>query len=258
MITTEEFSTILKEKGWVKFDNVLPEELIHKLNGDLEKAYETCRSIQLKNGVNVNTDGTVHHVLGQGESFLEVISGCYLFEYLKTYFGQPFIVNSYGGIINIMNKLSYVGNIHRDIRTFYNVPMMINMLIMLDDFTLDNGATYFLNGSHLKDEKPEADFFYTNAVRATGKAGDIILFDSNLWHAAGKNQTEKERRALTLTFTRPFWKQQMDYPRFVGHERMNEFSENVKQVLGYHSRTPANLDEWYQPVEKRFYKRDQG
>jgi hypothetical protein len=27
--------------------------------------------------------------------------------------------------------------------------------------------------------------------------------------------------------------------------------------LGYHSRVPASLDEWYQPEDKRFYKKNQ-
>ncbi|WP_315817034.1 phytanoyl-CoA dioxygenase family protein [Paraflavitalea speifideaquila] len=141
-------------------------------------------------------------------------------------------------------------NIHRDIRTFYNIPMMINMLVMLDDFTLDNGATWFLTGSNNKDERPDETYFYQQADRAVGKAGDIILFDSLLWHAAGKNTTDKVRRALTLTFSRPFMKQQLDYPRLIGYHRYDsrEFSEDVCQVIGFNSRVPANLNEWYQPL----------
>ncbi len=128
--------------------------------------------------------------------------------------------------------------------------MMINMLVMLDDFTLDNGATWFLTGSNNKDERPDETYFYQQADRAVGKAGDIILFDSLLWHAAGKNTTDKVRRALTLTFSRPFMKQQLDYPRLIGYHRYDsrEFSEDVCQVIGFNSRVPANLNEWYQPL----------
>jgi ectoine hydroxylase-related dioxygenase (phytanoyl-CoA dioxygenase family) len=151
-----------------------------------------------------------------------------------------------------------VANIHRDIRTFYNVPMMMNMLVMLDDFTLENGATYLLSASHLKDEKPSEDHFYKYAERATGKKQSILLFDSLLWHAAGINHTDNPRRALTLAFTRPFQKQQLDYPRLLGYELIETLNENLKQVLGYNSRVPTNLDEWYQPPHKRFYKPGQG
>jgi ectoine hydroxylase-related dioxygenase (phytanoyl-CoA dioxygenase family) len=38
---------------------------------------------------------------------------------------------------------------------------------------------------------------------------------------------------------------------------MDNFSLELQQLLGYHSRVPASLDEWYQPEDKRFYKKNQ-
>jgi Phytanoyl-CoA dioxygenase (PhyH) len=258
MMTSEQFTNSLKSNGWVKFDNVLKPELIKQLNTALMSAYANCRAIQLQNGVDVNTDGTVHHLLGQDESFLNLLKDNPLLAQIKAYFNHDYILNSYGGVINTKHKLSYVGNIHRDIRTYYNVPMMLNMLVMLDDFTLENGATYMLTGSHLRDEKPDKDLFYATSDRAVGKAGDIILFDSLLWHAAGENFTDYVRRALTLTFTRPFMKQQLDYPRLLGYDKGEMFSDELRQILGYNARIPSNLNEWYQPADKRFYKPGQG
>lgn len=87
------------------------------------------------------------------------------------------------------------------------------MMITLDDFTSENGSTYFLTGSHKSDEnqKPTSS---TKMQIALIQKGSIILFDSNLWHAAGKNYTDATRRTLTMAFTKPFFKQQLDYPRF--------------------------------------------
>jgi ectoine hydroxylase-related dioxygenase (phytanoyl-CoA dioxygenase family) len=84
----------------------------------------------------------------------------------------------------------------------------------------------------------------------------VVVFNSNLWHAAGANTTSTARRALTIAFTKPFIKQQLDYPRALGYERQ-DFSPTVRQLLGYNARVPASLDEWYQPPEKRMYKSDQ-
>tara|TARA_B110000971_G_scaffold136992_2_gene140047 strand:+ start:2673 stop:2975 length:303 start_codon:yes stop_codon:yes gene_type:complete len=66
-----------------------------------------------------------------------------------------------------------------------------------------------------------------------------------------------QRRAIPLTICRSFMKQLLDYPRALGYDKMDRFSEELQQFLGYHSRVPASLDEWYQPEEKRFYKRNQ-
>jgi hypothetical protein len=44
----------------------------------------------------------------------------------------------------------------------------------------------------------------------------------------------------------------------MGYEDGHRYSEQVRQLLGYNARVPSNLEEWYQPPEKRFYRRDQG
>lgn len=248
----------LQEKGWTIIPDAVDKNLAAQLGKEISEAYKFCRSIQVKNGIAENTDGTVHHLLCFEGPFLELLKQNYCGEIISAFFNSTYILNTYGGVINLPNKSSYVSNIHRDIRTFYNIPMMMNMLVMLDDFTIENGATYLLSGSHLKDEKPGNDIFYKDSERAVGTAGSILLFNSYLWHAAGLNTTSKPRKALTLSFTRPFMKQQMDYPRFLGYERKSEFTDELKQIIGYNSRVPSNLDEWYQPLEKRFYQQGQG
>jgi ectoine hydroxylase-related dioxygenase (phytanoyl-CoA dioxygenase family) len=49
-------------------------------------------------------------------------------------------------------------------------------------------------------------------------------------------------------------KQQLDYPKAVGIKKLEMLSKNMQQVIGYFSRTPTNLNEWYQIPEKRFYR----
>lgn len=257
-ISINAFKYQIQQRGWVQLNEVLDPVSLEELRIALHQAYENCRGIQIRNGLAANTDGTVHHLLGQNQVFLSFLENNYVLDFIEAYFEAPFILNSYGGVINMKEKGSYVCNIHRDIRTFFNMPMMINLLVMLDDFTLENGATYLLSGSHTRADRPADDDFFAQAERATGKAGTLVLFDSLIWHAAGINHTDLQRRALTLTFTRPFMKPQFDYPRCLGYEYCEQLSAPLKQVIGYKARVPSNLDEWYQPVEKRFYQKDQG
>jgi hypothetical protein len=247
----------LQNNGWILFDSIVDGALIDRLNTDLEHAYTIARQVQLKNGVAENTSGTINHLLGLGDSFLEFLGRMYLKDAIAQFFDGQYILNIFGGVSNLKDHPSYLLNIHRDLRTFTgDYKLMIQMLVMLDDFTADNGATYLMNGGHRVAERPTEAEFYANASRAIGKRGSIVLFDSNLWHAAGTNQTDQPRRALTLCFTRPFVKQQLDLPRYFGYER--SFSEEMKQVLGYNALVPTSLEEWYQPPEKRFYKPGQG
>ena len=252
-------ATELKERGFTLFRQVFDTAYVDALSAAMDRSYEMCRAVQVANGVQEVTDGTVHHLLATGDpiyvDLLERICSSPVSSFIQSFFQGKYILNSYGGVINLTAKPSYVANIHRDIRFFTgDFPLMLNLLIMLDDFTLDNGATYLLEGSHRVEAKPDTDHFYAHAARAIGKRGDILFFNSNLWHAAGLNTTQHKRRAFTITFTKPFMKQQLDYSRTLGYENVTAMPEDVQQIVGYFARTPTNLQEWYQKPENRFYR----
>ncbi len=251
--------TRLCEHGWVLLPSIVGAEFVDRLARELDRACADQREVQLRNGVGNGTRGTVHHLPCAGGPFLELLEHDHGQPLLEQYFQGPYILNTFGGLLNLPHDPSYVIRIHRDQRTFSgDLHLMAQLLVMLDDFTEDNGATYLLTGSHRLREKPSDDVFFARAARAVGPAGSIVVFDSNLWHAAGVNRTDRPRRALTLAFTRPFIKQQLDYPRTLGYERRESFSPALRQLLGYNARVPASLDEWYQPPSKRMYQRDQG
>jgi ectoine hydroxylase-related dioxygenase (phytanoyl-CoA dioxygenase family) len=84
------------------------------------------------------------------------------------------------------------------------------------------------------------------------------MFNSNVWHAGGNNETDRLRRSVTPMFSKPFMKQQFDYPRALGYEKADDFDDTLRQVIGYNARVPATLDEWYQPPSKRMYRPNQG
>jgi hypothetical protein len=249
----------LESQGWVLVPGVIDAELRGRLVNELEQAREHQRTIQVANGVGEGTDGTVHHLPLAGGAFLELLERAVLPGVLEGFFGGPYIVNTYGGVLNLPSHLSYVGRIHRDLRTFSGgLRLMAQWLVMLDTFTEENGATYLLSGSHKLPTQPEEQEFFAGATRAMGPAGSIVVFNSNLWHAAGVNKSTGPRRALTIAFTRPFIKQQLDYPRALGYDRAGSLSPRLRQLLGYNARVPSSLDEWYQPLERRLYQRDQG
>lgn len=253
-----EFQKQITERGWFIFHEVISSELIERMKFDLEKCYVRCRKIQIENGLK-NTEYTVHHLIGQESAFMDcLVQYEKLNPYFEWYFEGKYILNSIGG--NILSKdTSYANNIHRDIRSFScSLPLMLNTLLFLDDFTPENGATWLMDGGHLYKGKPSDDEFNKYAFQITGKSGSVAVWNSNLWHRAGVNTTDKPRRSVTPELTKPFIKQGYDYPRVLGYEYGNACSPWLRQVLGYDSRIPANLSEWYRKPEDRFYKGDQG
>jgi hypothetical protein len=260
MITSSNFDYLMTTQGWVTLPDQIPATQLQELRHAVDCAYQHCRHWQTKQGLTEKTTGSLHHLVGQAAALDQLLFDLPVLSHIRHYFNGSFILNSYGGTMNFPESTPgaasvYLKNIHRDIRIYTShLRLMINVLVMIDDFTLDNGATWVLPGSHSCEARPSDNLFFQFGQRLTGTAGSIVCFDSNLWHAAGVNYTSEVRRGLTLTFTLPFYKQQMDYPRFLSQEYADKLTEEQRQLLGYDARIPTTYAEWYQPAETRLYK----
>ncbi|MFM0000911.1 phytanoyl-CoA dioxygenase family protein [Paraburkholderia dipogonis] len=255
----DQHHTALATAGWTVLPGLIRRELLDSLVKALDPSLALRDQIRRRNGVQENSAGTLHHLLMDDPCYVELLAELSTLERVfKGYFQGNFVLNSYGGVINERDSRSYVQNVHRDIRFGSDSRrFMVNALVMLDDFTLANGATHILSHSQNLQQQPTDEHFYAQASRATGERGSVLLFDSRMWHATGRNTTDAPRRALTLTFTSPFFKPQLDYARLFGYSNLDRCNAWMRQVLGFNARVPESLDEFYVPVEQRFYQRGQ-
>jgi ectoine hydroxylase-related dioxygenase (phytanoyl-CoA dioxygenase family) len=251
----------LASEGFTILRNRISTNWLDLLSDAVDNAFIEHQQTQSTNKNEIKSYGVALHVLLSNPvfiDFLEHLQNNKFFDELKdSYFGSPCILNSFSALDNLPTP-NFSSMVHRDLR-FYSgdFPIMINCLVMVDDFTIENGGTYLLPKSHLDERKVTDEEFFANAVQATGKRGDILIFNANVWHSSAKNTTNGHRRALPITISKSFMKQLLDYPRAIGYDKMESFSYELQQLLGYHSRVPASLNEWYQPEENRFYKKDQ-
>ncbi len=266
----------LESDGFVLLRDAIPAELVGRLRDALDAAIVKTARIQARRDVGKRSDreienpdggdgalgGAAHHVVLHGGPFLEFLELRPRFELIAAYLGaERFVLNSFGGVSNPPSASAYEHGmlVHRDTRSHHpSFRQLLWMFVLLDDFTEDNGGTWIMRGSQSLAECPPDDVFYDRASQVTASAGSIALLDGRVWHAAGVNHSPTLRRLLTISMSRPFIKPQLDYCRAFGAERVAGMSENLKQLLGYYARTPANLDEWYSPPEERFYRSSQG
>lgn len=226
--------------------------------------YHRNRPHQIAAGLGEAAQWGAHHICGRNDAVHDFLAADFLHDYLTAFFdGKPYILNSIGASINppagTDGKYEHGHKWHRDVRTFVGQGnrQLAVALIMLDDFTLENGATEVLFGTHhLRDFPPES-FVQANKRQLCGVRGSVILYDGDIWHRVGVNRSDAFRVGLTCVFTRPYFKQQMDYPRYLDAEYANGLSPRMRQLFGFNARTPASMQEWYQPAEGRFYKSSQ-
>jgi len=164
---------------------------------------------------------------------------------------------------------------HQDFKRVLNEYMCsINCFFAISEFTEENGATRVVPGTHqngnqrpgkgvderfVNDETTVSqEYLRENAVTIECPAGSMIVFDSTIWHSATKNFSGEDRLAINHQFTRSYFKQHLDYPRAIGEERMKELPDRTQQLLGWYTRVPASLDEYYRPKGERLYRAGQG
>lgn len=248
----------LQEQGYYVLRNVIKNT--SELRTNVNNSFLHHYNIQEKNFENSETKPTKGLALN---CLADTIAYQYLLQDLieigfisdieKNYFGSKCILNSFSALNNLPNNPNFSVKPHRDIK-FYsgNIPLMLNVVLMLDDFTIENGATKILPKSHLKDEfnKEQWD---NESIQITGKAGDMLIFNSNVFHASEVNHTEIGRRCIAITFSKSCIKQLADYPTMIN----GYLNEQVKSLVGHDSKVPISIDEFYQPDNKRAYKKGQ-
>ena len=149
----------LKEQGYTIIRNLVDENWLDLLRDALDKAFIEHRKTQLNNHNDIQTNGVALHALLSNPifiNFLEDIQNKKFFEFLsESFFNGKCIINSFSGLDNLPNQPNFSAIVHRDLR-FYSgdFPIMLNCLLMVDDFTIENGATYLLPYSHLDEQKP--------------------------------------------------------------------------------------------------------
>ena len=245
----------LNEDGVTIVPSVLNASEVAVLRQELENAIaDDCI-----NYPDVFDKGMVHNCMVRGKNMAQLLDHPVFNAYLKAAFSETCIIYAYQSSSLPPHQKNYGSRIHVDSPRFIlDYQTNLGVIFPLDDFTLENGATHYLKGSHKRETLPTDEEFFPHASRACCKAGDMIFFCGRTVHAAGFNSTDKTRHSLTINICRSYMRQRFDFPRLVPETIINSLGEDGRRLLGMNVRVPISLEEFYFPPEKRLYKPNQG
>jgi ectoine hydroxylase-related dioxygenase (phytanoyl-CoA dioxygenase family) len=204
-------------------------------------------------------EGMVHNLMVRAQPFMQLLDNDVIHEHLSAVLGDTCILYAYTSSSMLPGQTNYSARIHVDSpRLIPGYPTNVGFLVALDDFTAENGATYFLPGSFEQIEPPSEGDFFERATRALPRAGDGILFNARTWHYGGFNTTAVARHAVTMNVCRAYMRQRFDYPRLIAPDLVADASPRLRRFLGFDVRMPTSLDEYYVPADQRLYKGGQG
>lgn len=111
-----------------------------------------------------------------------------------------------------------------------------NSIWLLDDFTMDNGATRVVPGSHrftvpVRDVMADPTAAHPDEVKLIAPAGTVVVFNSHLWHGGTRNRTGRPRRAVHSYFTRRGNRQQLEQRKYVRPETLARLSPAARFIL---------------------------
>ena len=203
----------------------------------------------------INDQNVARSLFLYDKFFLKFIDNTKLNYILKNVLGKKYILNLQNAPINKGHQSHYGSTWHRDLSYQHFVPsrpISLTTIVCLDDFNPKNGGTSILPFSHKFEKFTSKKYIIKNEIIINAKVGDLLIFDSLLFHRAGANNTSKDRKLIVQVFTLPFIKQQIDYTRALNGKYCKE--KNLSYILGYDSEIVDSVFNWRKRRKSRFLK----
>jgi phytanoyl-CoA hydroxylase len=220
----------LRDRGYVVVPGFVPALQVKKLNS-AARAQSAARLDPLEFEADLQYPGaprshteaggeTVRRLLdayGRDPGFAEIATSPRVRGWMETYFGEA-VVLSRAHHNCLMTKHPLYGSLtgwHRDIRYWsFEREDLVSVWFALGDETVDNGALWFVPGSHTMafdaDRFDDAKFFRADradnaAILSTAESprlasGDAVFFHCNTLHSAGKNLSDGVKFSLVYTY----------------------------------------------------------
>lgn len=112
----------------------------------------------------------------------------------------------------------------------------VTFVFALDEFTADNGATRVIPGSHVHNRGMAPDDIFVESgatIPALVPRNSAVMIDSRVWHGAGANATDDQRRAIILGFKRSWVRASSNGPLSVRPEVLDGFGDFEKTLFGF-------------------------
>jgi len=188
----------------------------------------------------------VYTLVARGKVFEDVAEDARLLAILDRFLRPGYLLTA-SQAINI-HPGEAAQSMHYD-DSFYPIPrprpaISLTVVIAIDAFTAENGATMIIPGSQ---DLSDAEIAESRSVTALGlrsalaakavpavmPAGAAIVFLGTLIHGGGANRSDAPRLALTNQYCEPWARTQENFFLGVPREQAKGFSPRLKQLLGY-------------------------
>jgi ectoine hydroxylase-related dioxygenase (phytanoyl-CoA dioxygenase family)/putative sterol carrier protein len=117
------------------------------------------------------------------------------------------------------------------------MELQVSAMWSLTDFTIENGATHVLPGSH--QGPPRTVSMKTeHTVQAPMSKGSLLLYLGSVLHGGGANRTDAPRMGLINTYSLGWLRQEENHYLAIPREIADSYPERIRQLMGYEPHGP--------------------
>ncbi len=243
-IAPTRLAAILQQNGAAIVDKALTQDQLQRLNGDLEDRVNKLGPglrhpshpdmIEFYGDSTVRFDGLPTH----SKTFQEIME----LPLMNGVADELLLANCEHYLLNT-GQLIQIGpgeteqRLHRDedAWSYYTPPrplLQVEAMYALTDFTINNGATRVVPGSHLWPAEREPQDH--EVVQAEMEAGSALYYLGTALHGGGANRTRDEiRRGMFFGFVVGWLRTEENMFLTVPMEKARNMSARVQELLGY-------------------------
>ncbi|MDE0037473.1 MAG: phytanoyl-CoA dioxygenase family protein [Gammaproteobacteria bacterium] len=230
-IDTEDAVRRIREDGYAVVPDFLDEATVERLRSGLAPVFDAIGSrMTEEHGQQTNH---THNLLAKTRAVDEVLMNDRLLELVEGVLGPDFQVSGVAAMRPApgdQRQWMHQDDGHYPIPRPHP-PLIVNTLIALDPFTVENGATEVVPGSHRRVGRIDPD---AATVSVEMPLGALLLWEGALWHRGGGNSTRNEyRRSINVNFNLAWLKQRENQFIGVPPEVVVEMPEKLQALIGY-------------------------
>lgn len=256
----------IKKNGFAKIKNFLSSKETLKYKNLVIKNFNLSK-VKYYKGVpkRDSKDKIIYNLQNKDYEFIKLISNKKILEIAKYFLNDPyyrFIKNTKPNF-NLLYFNARSSGKDLDLHIDCHLPFkgsktnMMQFVFLLENSNIENGCTKVVPGSHLSGKFSNRKS--RNLKPLIGEAGDLIIWDSRLWHGTYENLSKKTRWALVVTFGSWWLKPSMDITKSLPNSIYKKCNNIQKQILGFCSIPPKdeferiNTKTGYKDLKKNVY-----
>jgi ectoine hydroxylase-related dioxygenase (phytanoyl-CoA dioxygenase family) len=234
--TSEDVAQRLIDDGYVVVTGMLDEAGVRAARTDLHRVLQTTKTG--RNSFEGFDTQRVYALFAKTRVFDQAATDPLLLGVLDQVLGHYQLSAPVGICIGPGEKAQ---TLHRDDSVYPlpepHAPVVVNTMWPLDEFTLENGATRFIPGSHQWEpgRRPAPEDLVETAVLSPGSA---LFYLGSLWHGGGANQTGAARLGVILEYCAGWLRPQENHSLAVPRDIARALPERLQELLGYNIYPP--------------------